>query len=113
LEQITGAPVKHFPPPFGARRPAVFRAARELGLVPVLWNAMTTDWKESSAEAIVRRLAAKIERLERQGWAANIVLHDGDHLDKVAFRGPSIDAAVQLVARYKHSHRFVTLDAWG
>ena len=32
LEQITGAPVKFFRPPFGARRPAVFRIARELGL---------------------------------------------------------------------------------
>ena len=32
LEQITGAPVKFFRPPFGARRPAVFRIAREMGL---------------------------------------------------------------------------------
>jgi peptidoglycan/xylan/chitin deacetylase (PgdA/CDA1 family) len=113
LEQIIGAPVKHFRPPFGARRPAVFRAARELGLVPVLWNAMTTDWKEPAAEAIVLRLAAKIDRLERHGWAANIVLHDGDHLDKAAYRGPSVGAAGQLIAHYKDPHRFVTLDAWG
>ncbi|MGH9600428.1 MAG: polysaccharide deacetylase family protein, partial [Terracidiphilus sp.] len=50
LEQILGAPVRYFRPPFGARRPAVFRIARELGLQPVLWNAMTTDWSEPSAE---------------------------------------------------------------
>ncbi len=112
LEQIVGAPVKYFRPPFGAKRPEVFRAARELGLVPVLWNAMTTDWKEPSADAIVRRLRAKIDRLERRGWAANIVLHDGDHLDLAANREPSVTAADQLIARYKDSHRFITLDAW-
>ena len=113
LEQIVGAPVKHFRPPFGAKRPVVFRAARQLGLVPVLWNAMTTDWKDPSAEAIVQRLAAKIDRLERRGWAANIVLHDGNHLDLAADREPSVTAADRLVARYKATHRFVTVDAWG
>jgi len=40
LEQITGAPVRYFRPPFGARRPATLRIARELGLIPVTWNAM-------------------------------------------------------------------------
>ena len=41
LEQITGQRVRYFRPPFGARRPAVFRIARSLGLRIVLWNAMT------------------------------------------------------------------------
>jgi peptidoglycan/xylan/chitin deacetylase (PgdA/CDA1 family) len=112
LEEITGAPVKYFRPPFGARRPYVLRVARELGMTPVLWNAMTTDWSEPSTEKIVQRLASKIDRLERQGWAANIVLHDGNHLDPAANRGPSVAAADALVARYKATHRFVTLDAW-
>jgi hypothetical protein len=34
-------------------------------------------------------------------------------VDQSAFRGPSVEAAGQLVARYKDTHRFVTLDAWG
>src|ERR1035437_7540044 len=55
LEQIAGAPVRYFRPPFGARRPEVLRAARGLGMVPVLWNAMTSDWKNSSADAIANR----------------------------------------------------------
>ncbi len=112
LEQIAGLPVRFFRPPFGARRPAVMRAARRLGLVPVLWNAMTSDWKEPSADLIVKRLEHAINRLERWGWAANIVLHDGSNVDQSAFRGPSVAAAGQLVARYKDTHRFVTLDAW-
>ena len=113
LEQIAGVPVRFFRPPFGARRPAVLRIARELGLEPVLWNAMTSDWKEPSAEAIAERLMRRVDRLERRGWAANIVLHDGNHLDRSAERGPSVEATGQLVLRYKDTHRFVTLDAWG
>jgi peptidoglycan/xylan/chitin deacetylase (PgdA/CDA1 family) len=112
LEQMTGAPVKYFRPPFGARRPAVLRLARELGMVPVLWNAMTSDWSEPSAERITERLTAKIDRLARRGRAANIVLHDGGHLDWGAYREPSLTAAGALAARYKPTHRFVTVDAW-
>jgi len=112
LEEITGATVKFFRPPFGARRPMVLRAARELGMTPVLWNAMTSDWREPSAEKIAARLASKIDRLQRRGFAANIVLHDGSNMDASANRGPSVAAVERLIARYKASHQFVTLDAW-
>jgi peptidoglycan-N-acetylglucosamine deacetylase len=112
LEQITGAPVTFFRPPFGARRPAVLCAARRLGMVPVLMNAMTSDWSNPAPERIAQRLTAKIDRLTRRGRAANIVLHDGGHLDPAAFRQPSIAAAALLIARYKPTHRFVTVDAW-
>jgi peptidoglycan/xylan/chitin deacetylase (PgdA/CDA1 family) len=112
LEQLTGQPLVYFRPPFGARRPFVLRAARELGLTPVLWNAMTSDWSEPSTDKIVARLSGRIDRLGRQGSAANIVLHDGNHLDLAANRGPSVAAADALLLRYKPTHRFVTLDAW-
>ena len=112
LEQMTGIPVRYFRPPFGARRPAVLRTARDLGMAPVLWNAMTSDWSDPSGEHIARHLHKKIDRLGRQGYAANIVLHDGGHLDRGAFRAPSLNAAKMLVARYKPTHRFVTVDAW-
>lgn len=113
LEQITGAPVKFFRPPYGARRPFVLEAARALGLTPVTWNAMTNDWAEPSAEAIAGRLARTIDKLEQRGWAANIVLHDGGHRGLGANRGPSVTAAGQLLSSYAGSHNFVTLDAWG
>jgi peptidoglycan/xylan/chitin deacetylase (PgdA/CDA1 family) len=112
LQQITGVPVRFFRPPFGARRPAVFRIARELGLEPVLWNAMTSDWSEPSADRIAKELMKKIDGLERRGLAANIVLHDGGHLDAGANREPSVTAAGLLLERYAKSHRFVTIDAW-
>lgn len=112
LEQIAGAPVRYFRPPFGARRPFVLRAARGLGMVPVLWNVMTSDWKNPSADSIASRLAGSIDRAQRSGRAANIVLHDGGHVKRAADRGPSVGAVGLLVQRYKPTHRFVTVDAW-
>ena len=113
LEQIAGVQVKYFRPPFGARRPVVFRLARSRGMVPVLWNAMTSDWKEPSADVIALRLTHRIDQLQRRGWASNIVLHDGSHLDRGGYRAPSVAAAGMVAAHYKDTHRFVTLDAWG
>lgn len=112
LEQILGQPVRFFRPPFGARRPTVFRVARSLGLVPVLWNAMTDDWAEPSADRIAASLSQKVDSLTRRGHAVNIVVHDGGHLALGANRQPSVNAASQLLARHKPTHRFVTLDQW-
>jgi len=112
LEQRTGVAVRYLRPPYGARRPAVFRIARELGLMPVLWNAMTSDWSETSGERIAQQLTRAIERLQRRGRAANIVLHDGGHRDPNANREPSVTAAGMLIERYMATHRFVTVDAW-
>jgi len=112
LEQTTGLPVTYFRPPFGGRRPDVLRLARSLGLSPVLWNAMASDWSDSSADRIAQRMMHSIDRLERRGWAANILLHDGGHLGLGVERGPSVAAAGRLLSRYKATHRFVTVDAW-
>jgi peptidoglycan/xylan/chitin deacetylase (PgdA/CDA1 family) len=112
LEQIVGLPVGFFRPPFGARRPAVFRIARELGLEPVLWNAMTNDWKEPSAEKIAATLGENVDALARRGYAANIVLHDGNHRETAGKRGPSVKAAEMIVERYLATKKFVTLEAY-
>jgi len=112
LEQAVGTRVRFFRPPYGARRPAVFRIAREMGMTPVLWNAMTSDWSEPSAERIAAALVAQVDKLRKNGRAVNIVLHDGGHRDAIANRKPSVTAAAALIARYKPTCRFVTLDAW-
>ena len=112
LQQITGDAVRWFRPPFGARRPAVLKIARSLGMTPVLWNAITTDWSEPSADRIAQRHCARIDGNQKRGWATNIVLHDGGHLEPRANREPSVTAAAQLLTHYKATHRFVTLDAW-
>lgn len=112
LEQITAAPVKFFRPPYGARRPEVFRIAREMDLELVLWNAMVPDWSDPSPDRIAQRLSERIARLQQSGRAANIVLHDGGHNDPAANRQPSVLAAEKLIGQYKPTHRFLTLDAW-
>ena len=81
-------------------------------MTPVLWNAITTDWSEPSHDRIAKRLIARIERNQQRGYATNIVLHDGGHLELGANRGPSISAARQLLLHYRATHTFVTLDAW-
>ena len=112
LAGVTGKPIVYFRPPFGARRPYVLKLARQLGLIPVTWNAMTEDWKEPSADTIARNLIRKIDSNQRRGYASNIVLHDGSHRTANADRGPSVAASAQLVERYARTHKFVTLDAW-
>ena len=112
LGNIMGKPVRYFRPPFGARRPYVLKLARQLGLVPVMWNAMTSDWSEPSADKIATSLMRKIDRNQKRGAASNIVLHDGGHLGLGADRGASIAAVGQLLERYEGTHKFVTLDAW-
>jgi peptidoglycan/xylan/chitin deacetylase (PgdA/CDA1 family) len=112
LQQITGIPIRYFRPPYGGRRPYVLRTARRLGMIPVTWNAMTNDWAEPSADATAARLIRFVDRLQQQGHAANIVLHDGNHRQLGADRNASVTAAGQLLERYKQTHRFVTLDAW-
>ncbi len=112
LAEITGKPVRYFRPPFGARRPYVLKLARQLGLIPVTWNAMTRDWKEPSADKIAENLIRKIDSNQSRGYASNIVLHDGSHRGQNANRGPSVTAAAALLARYARTHKFVTLDVW-
>ncbi|KAA6457259.1 polysaccharide deacetylase family protein [Acidobacteria bacterium AB60] len=112
LEHITGAPVRFFRPPYGARRPDVLAAARDLGMIPVLWNAMTNDWAERSGEKIGHKLSERIDLLGRRGWAANVVLHDGAPERLGVDREPSIQAARILLERYIGVRRFVTVDAW-
>ncbi len=112
LEQRLGKPVRYFRPPYGARRPFVLRTARDLGMTPVTWNAMTTDWSDPSADRIAEQLRSRIETNRRHGWASNIVLHDGGHRALGTDRRPSVTAASQLLAHYKATRNFVTLDAW-
>jgi peptidoglycan/xylan/chitin deacetylase (PgdA/CDA1 family) len=90
----------------------VFKIARELGMTVVLWNAMTSDWSEPSESRIASELMKKIDGLDRRGYAANIVLHDGGHRELAAARSASVAAAGLLAERYGGTHKFVTLEEW-
>jgi peptidoglycan/xylan/chitin deacetylase (PgdA/CDA1 family) len=112
LEQITGAPVRYFRPPFGLRRPVTLRIARELGLIPVTWNVIGNDWNAVSAQQITARVTRLIAGNRRRGYNTNLVLHDGGHLTLEADRSRTVAAARELLAHYTPTHRFVRLDEW-
>jgi peptidoglycan/xylan/chitin deacetylase (PgdA/CDA1 family) len=118
LEEITGEAVKFFRPPYGARRPYVLRAARELGLMPVLWNVTGYDWNPIGVEGILANLDAGIARNRRRGRGSNLLLHDGGHRAMGTGRMDTVRAVDRLLsARLAASEhgaamRFVPVDAW-
>jgi peptidoglycan/xylan/chitin deacetylase (PgdA/CDA1 family) len=114
IEEATGARVRFFRPPHGARRPDILRIARALGLTPVLWNAMGYDWRSGrSAAHIAESLARGIARNQQLGRGSNLLLHDGGHARMGADRSRSLEATRMILARYAPgATRYVTVDAW-
>ncbi len=104
LQEAVGQHSNLFRPPFGGRRPAVLRVARELGLKPVMWNVTGYDWNAPPAAVIERKVARQI----RGGDV--ILLHDGGHKQMGADRSQTVIATDQLIARYKsEGYEFVTI----
>jgi peptidoglycan/xylan/chitin deacetylase (PgdA/CDA1 family) len=113
LEDIAGAAVRYFRPPFGARRPVVLRVARELGLTPVMWNVTGYDWQPIGAGGILRNLERGVARNQRRRRASNVLLHDGGHSAMGIPRVDTVLAVERLLDERRGSAmRFVTVDAW-
>lgn len=114
LEDVLGEPVRYFRPPHGARRPAVMRIARELGLTLVQWNVKGNDWEPIGAEGILRNLERDMQQAARQGRSANILLHDGYDRAMGADRAATVNVTEMLLDQLKsQGKRLVTVDAWG
>jgi peptidoglycan/xylan/chitin deacetylase (PgdA/CDA1 family) len=104
LQDAVGEPSNLFRPPFGGRRPAVLRVARELGLQPVMWSVTGYDWNAPPAAEIERKVSTQI----RGGDI--ILLHDGGHKQIGADRSQTVIATDRLIARYKEEgSEFVTV----
>ena len=114
LEDAIGEQIRYFRPPYGARRPDVLRTARELGLTPILWNAMGYDWEPAlNPETILANLDKGIRRNRAHGQGSNLLLHDGGQDGIGQDRRASIAATATLLERAKeHPIRFVTVDTW-
>lgn len=114
LEDVLGAPVRYIRPPHGARRPAVLRIARELGLTVVQWNVWGQDWKPIGAEGILGNLEKGMRLARQRGRGANVLLHDGYDRAMSADRSGTVRATDVLLERLAATqHRLVTVDAWG
>lgn len=111
LEDALGEAVRYFRPPHGGRRPDIMRTARELGLTPVLWNAMGYDWKPTTAEAILANLNRGIARNHKSGYGSNLLLHDGGQADIGQDRSASVQVTEMLLRR-ETQRTFVTVDVW-
>jgi peptidoglycan-N-acetylglucosamine deacetylase len=104
LQDAIGKPSNLFRPPFGGRRPATLRVARQLGLDSVMWNVTGYDWNATPAAAIERKVAKQT----RGGDV--ILLHDGGHKQMGADRSQTVIATDHLIARYKsEGYEFVTI----
>jgi peptidoglycan/xylan/chitin deacetylase (PgdA/CDA1 family) len=104
LQDAVGQHSNLFRPPFGGRRPAVLRVARELGLDPVMWNVTGYDWNAPPASVIQRKVGKQI----RGGDV--ILLHDGGHRQMSADRSQTVIATDRMIERYKaEGYEFVTV----
>lgn len=114
IQEATGAPVRFFRPPHGARRPDILHIARSMGLTPVLWNAMGYDWQSRrSADSIATSLLRGIARNQQRGRGSNLLLHDGGHARMGADRSRSVEATRMILTRFAPgATRYVTVDAW-
>jgi peptidoglycan/xylan/chitin deacetylase (PgdA/CDA1 family) len=105
LEDAIGSHSKLFRPPFGGRRPATLRVARDLGLKTVMWNVSSHDWSAAPAAVIEKKVAGQM----RGGDV--ILLHDGGYRALGADRAQTVIATENLIRRYKDEQReFVTVE---
>ena len=95
---------KLFRPPFGLRRPATLRIARELGYTPVMWTVTCFDWKKTTAERVEDHARRRIT------GGDVILMHDGGFEQMGADRAHSVIATDHLIAEYKQKgFDFVTV----
>jgi peptidoglycan/xylan/chitin deacetylase (PgdA/CDA1 family) len=83
VEDLTGQRMRWFRPPFGSQSIGTYRAARRVGLEPVVWTAEGEDWIAQPADQIARRVMRSI----RPGGV--VLLHDALAADPTG--PPAID----------------------
>lgn len=105
LQDAIGEHSNLFRPPFGGRRPATLRIARQLGLEPIMWNVTGYDWNAPPAAVIEKKVVRQI----RGGDV--ILLHDGGHRALGADRSQTVIATENLIRQYRdQGWKFVTVD---
>ena len=108
ISDATGVQTRWFRPPFGARRPAVLKIARELGLTPVMWNVTAFDWNPTTAERVFQTASRGIAGNKEKGHL--VLLHDGGHRALGADRQHTVEATERLISACKQHYYFQSLD---
>jgi peptidoglycan/xylan/chitin deacetylase (PgdA/CDA1 family) len=105
LQDAIGDHSNLFRPPFGGRRPATIRIARELRLQTVMWNVTGYDWTAPPAAVIEKKVARQV----RGGDV--VLLHDGGYRALGADRAPTVTATENLIRLYKdQGYELVTVE---
>ena len=90
VEDFTGVPVHWFRPPYGVITGRGLLAARQVGLIPVLWSAWGRDW---SSRATPESIVTTVCRSIRPG--GTVLLHDTDRTAAPgAWRGGAVGVPV-------------------
>ena len=112
IADVTGVLPTYFRPPYGGRRPAVLRIARDLGLTPVMWNITAGDWASPGLTPLLARIRKGIDRNRNRRRTSNLLLHDASHLDGTAphSRQDTVAAVANLLAQ--PDLRFVPVSAF-
>jgi len=93
-----------FRPPWGARRPATLRIARELGYTPVMWTVTCYDWKKTTADRVERHALNQII------GGDVILMHDGGYHQMGTDRRHTVEATDRIIGKYKaEGFEFVTV----
>jgi peptidoglycan/xylan/chitin deacetylase (PgdA/CDA1 family) len=104
IGEAVGEQSNLFRPPWGGRRPGVFRLVRDLELEPIMWNVTGYDWNAPSADYIEQKVTRKI----RGGDV--VLLHDGSHAAFGTDRSKTVQAVDRMIARYHaEGYQFVTI----
>lgn len=72
LEELAGAKVTYFRPPFGAQSRMTYIAARRAALTPTGWSLNSVDYSETGATVVMDGIRSAIAP------GALVLLHDGD-----------------------------------
>ena len=103
LEDAVGKHSDLFRPPWGGRRPGVFRLVRQLKLQPVMWSVTGFDWNAPSADYIEQKVTRRIR------GGSVVLLHDGGHLNFGVDRSKTVEVVDRLLLRYGKEFEFVTI----
>jgi peptidoglycan/xylan/chitin deacetylase (PgdA/CDA1 family) len=95
VEDLTGAPVRWYRPPYGVLTPAALAASRAAGLRTVLWSAWGRDWE---GRATPSRIVTTIDRTLRPG--GTVLLHDTDRTSAPGSWRHTLAASELLLTRW-------------
>jgi peptidoglycan-N-acetylglucosamine deacetylase len=96
VEDLTGAHVTWYRPPYGWVTRETFCAARAAGLQLVLWSAWGRDWRRA---ATADSIEATVRTQLRPG--GTVLLHDSDRTSAPGSWRATLEASGRLLARWR------------